>query len=192
MCSEAAAALLLAAALAAQELPTVAEALELAFPDAKVERTTAVLDAEQQRRIAEQLGETFERAVVFPYLARKDDALAGTAYFDTHRVRAKSETLMVVVGPDGKVARVEVVAFAEPRDYLPKRRFYEQFVGRGLLTGPRVSEVRMVAGASLTSAATVAAVRRVLAVHQALQSPSPSPSPPPPSPSPLPPPKSPK
>jgi hypothetical protein len=76
---------------------------------------------------------------------------------------------MVVVDPQGKVSRVEVLAFAEPEDYLPPGRWYGQFPGNGLSDELALGHrIRGVTGASLTARATTDAVRRVLAIHQAL------------------------
>jgi len=64
----------------------------------------------------------------------------------------------------------EVVAFGEPREYLPRRPFYEQFAGRGGEgKAPLDRDLKLVAGATLTTQATIAACQRVLAVHRALQ-----------------------
>ena len=86
-------------------------------------------------------------------------------------MRTLPETLMVVVDPQGKVGRVEVLAFAEPEDYLPPGAWYGQFRGQGL--GDELAlghHIRAVTGASLTARATTEAVRRVLAVHQVISS----------------------
>jgi hypothetical protein len=79
---------------------------------------------------------------------------------------------MVVVAPDGKVRRVEVVAFGEPLEYLAKKPFYEQFDGRCLDSDLELKRgIRGVTGATLTARATTDAVRRVLAMHQVLAAP---------------------
>ena len=36
---------------------------------------------------------------------------AGVAYFDTHRVRTLPETVMVVVGADGRVSKIDILSF---------------------------------------------------------------------------------
>ena len=54
------------------------------------------------------------KSTTFAYVARKDGKVVGTAFFDSHIVRTKQETLMVVVTPEGKVADVETIVFQEP------------------------------------------------------------------------------
>lgn len=148
---------------------SVDEALRLAFPSTKVERRNAYLTPEQVRRAAELSGEEVKSALVTRYEARRDGQLLGTAYFDTHRVRTLPETLMIVVDPQGRVERIEVISFREPEEYLPRGRWYEQFRGKAL--GPALQlkrDLRPVTGATLTARATTDAVRRVLALHRVL------------------------
>ncbi|HEY4594500.1 MAG TPA: FMN-binding protein, partial [Thermoanaerobaculia bacterium] len=114
-------------------------------------------------------------ALVSYYTAVRGGQPAGTAYFDTHKVRTLPETLMIVVDPQGKVSRVEVLSFAEPEDYLPPNRWYGQFAGQGLGDDLALGRhIRNVTGASLTARATTEAVRRVLALHQVISSQAPA------------------
>lgn len=160
---------------------TTDEALALAFPGCQVVRKEHVLDERQRALVGEQTGQAAPRSIVFAYEARRDGVLVGTAWFDRHRVRSLQELLMIVVGPDGRCARIEVLAFGEPVDYLPRETFYAQLVGRAL--DPELSTkraIRGVAGATLTVDATVAAVRQVLATHAVVypgQKPPPAPAP---------------
>jgi hypothetical protein len=155
--------------LRAKVFLTVDEALRLVFRDCSVERQTVFLTAEQRARVRQLAGGEIKSALVNPYHATRDGKDAGTAYFDAHVVRTLPETLMVVIDPQGKVARVEVLAFAEPEDYLPPGRWYGQFVGQGLSDDLALGHhIRSVTGASLTARATTEAVRRVLALHQVL------------------------
>jgi hypothetical protein len=102
-------------------------------------------------------------------VARKDGAVVGTAYLDVHRVRTLKEALMVVVGSDHRVRRIEILAFAEPADYLPRGSWYAQFVGRRLDGELNLKHgIRGITGATLTARATTSAVRRVLALHEVL------------------------
>ncbi|MDF1838346.1 MAG: hypothetical protein P1V35_10785, partial [Planctomycetota bacterium] len=118
------------APLAAQKtFLTHQEALELAFPKCQVQRTTKYLTKAQVAAIAKAAQTTFTSTIVYPYVATKNGKVVGTAYFDTHRVRTLKETVMVVVDSAGKVSRVELMAFGEPKQYIPSKKWYEQIVG---------------------------------------------------------------
>ncbi|HEX4952734.1 MAG TPA: FMN-binding protein [Thermoanaerobaculia bacterium] len=163
-----------AAAARAAGLLSQEEALKLAFPGCQVQRETVFLTPEQKAEAGRLAGTPVESGLVYPYRATCAGVPGGSAYFDTHRVRTQPETLMVVVTPEGKVGRLEVVAFAEPPEYLPRAPWYRQFDGDALGSELELGRgVRAVTGATLTARATTEAVRRILALHQVLGKASP-------------------
>ncbi len=146
---------------------TQEEALKLAFPGAVVARRTAFLTEAEQKEAASLSGGPTPSALAVAHVATKDGRLAGTAYFDTHVVRTLDETLMVVVSPSGTIARIEILSFSEPEEYLPREHWYAQFPGKALDDELSVKRgIRAVSGATLTARATTEAARRVLALHQ--------------------------
>ena len=157
------------APLLARVFLTVDEALKLAFPGCQVERRAAYLKPEEVKRAHDLSGVEVASALVTAYRATREGKLAGTAYFDTHKVRTLPETVMVVVDPQGKVGRIEVISFEEPEQYLPRGAWYGQFTGKDLSPDLDLKRgIRPVTGATLTARATTEAVRRVLALHQVL------------------------
>ncbi|MFL6192996.1 MAG: FMN-binding protein [Thermoanaerobaculia bacterium] len=161
--------LLAAVPAAAKVFLSVDEAVRLAFPGCEVARKTAFLKPEQVKKARELAGAEVPSAVVTYYAAAKGGQPAGTAYFDTHRVRTLPETLMIVVDPQGKIGRIEVISFREPEDYMPRGVWYAQFLGRALDPELQLKRgIRPVTGATLTARATTDAVRRVLALHQVI------------------------
>jgi len=161
--------LLAAVPAAAKVFVTVDEALKLAFPGCEVARRTAFLTPEQVRHARELAGSEVPSALLTYYAATRGGRPAGTAYFDTHRVRTLPETLMIVVDPQNRVSRIEVISFREPEEYLPRGAWYEQFLGKTLDPDLQLKRgIRPVTGATLTARATTDAVRRVLALHQVL------------------------
>lgn len=148
------------------------EALRLAFGEgASPEKRTAYLTPGQLARAREIAGPGVEvsSALVTRYEGRRGGASLGFAYFDTHVVRTLPETLMVVVGPDGAISRVDVVVFSEPEDYLPRDAWFGQFRGRRLDRELSVKRgIHGITGATLSAHAATDAARRILAVHQAL------------------------
>jgi hypothetical protein len=151
---------------------TLAEALALCFPGATIERGTAYLTEDQLARAQALAREPIEGAVVHPYRAVRDGVKVGTAWVDVHRVRSLRETVLVALGPDQRVLRVELLAFGEPEEYVPRGSWYGQFEGRALDDELDLRRgIRGITGATLTARATTAAVRRVLAVQRVLDGP---------------------
>lgn len=150
------------------------EALELAFPGCEIQRGTAYLTEEQAAKIKKLAGTKLPSAIAHPYVASKDGKIVGTAYVETHRVRTLRESLLIVVDPKQRVKRIEVLSFAEPEEYLARPNWYGQFVGKKLDDELQLKRgIRGITGATLTARATTDAVRRVLALHQVLNSPPP-------------------
>ncbi|MEO8191578.1 MAG: FMN-binding protein [Acidobacteriota bacterium] len=155
---------------AAPVYETREQALSRAFPPpAEIERRSLFLTPEQRARASQAARAKVDSSLVVAYLGKSPSGFLGTGYFDTHPVRTSNETLLVVVLPDGSAGTVEVVAFAEPEDYLPRPAWLRLFakkplddeltVGRGLAH---------VSGATLTTRAIAAAVRRILSIHRVL------------------------
>ncbi|MAE47299.1 MAG: hypothetical protein CMJ86_10460 [Planctomycetes bacterium] len=161
------------------KLLTVDEALALCFPKCKTTRGTKFLSPTEVKQIARLSGSKDISRIAHPYQAHDSQgALVGTAWFDTHRVRSKRETLMIAIDPQGKILRIEVLAFAEPRQYRPPAKWYGQFKGERL--SPKLTpkgNIKTMAGATLTTRATVQSARRALALQQVLDARNPKPSP---------------
>lgn len=160
-----------APAVSAAALVGAEDALGRAFPaPLRTVKKTAFLDAGQVARIERESGAEVGSKLVAYYVASGPDGTpAGWAYVDTHLVRTLQETVLVVLGPDLAVRRIEVLAFHEPREYLPAERWRAQFEGRH--EGRELAlgrGIRGVAGATLSSRAITDAVRRVLATHRAI------------------------
>jgi len=157
---------LIALGAPARVLMTQEQALASAFPaGVKIERQKFFLTPQQLAGARRESGVDFNDQLIIRY--------AGTngafAYFDTHRVRTLPETVMIVVGADGKVEHVEILSFDEPTDYFPKRRWIDQLLGRRLDNDLSLNRaVRPISGASLTGRAIVNATRKVLALHKML------------------------
>ena len=155
---------------------TVEEALRLAFPKCDVTKETYYLTDAQKRQAEKLSGESFDSAIVRAWVAKKDRKLVGTAYVDAHKVRTARETLFVVVDPERRVSRVELLSFAEPPEYAPRAEWFAQFRGRPLDDELQLKRaIRGIAGATLSARAGTGAVRRLLAAHEVLNPPPPPP-----------------
>ena len=135
-----------------------------------MERIVSTLSTDQKEAIKKLSGEDYTRSTVFNYRATREGAYIGSAYFDMHRVRSLRQTLMIVVDREDKIARIELLSFGEPREYIPSGRWYAQFLGKKL--GKDLSlkgSIKGVTGATLTARATTNAARKLLALHEILK-----------------------
>lgn len=146
------------------------DALALAFPDGtKVERRTAFLTDEQAAAAEKDAGTKIDSKVWTYYVGNSTSGAAGTAYFESHKVRTMNEAFMVVVNPDATVRFIEILSFAEPDEYLAPKNWLGQFAGKPLNDDLMMRRgLRNITGASITSDAVTRGVRRILAVHRVL------------------------
>jgi hypothetical protein len=153
-----------------------AEALADSFPDAeRIERRAYALSEAQTAEVERRAGAPLESRLVALHTAYRGGAPIGYAWIDVHLVRTHPEALLVVLLPDGSVRSVRVLAFYEPPEYQPGRRWLAQFEGQR--AGEASLRVHAVAGATLSSRAATLSVRRALALYRVLVAPeAPTPS----------------
>jgi len=109
-----------------------------------------------------------DESVVF-HRARRGNKPLGWAVVAEEKGRFKPITFMVHVKPDGEVGKVLVMTYRESRgDGVRRQRFLKQFRGKSLDDPLRVNrDVTILSGATLSSRALTAGVKRVLALVRA-------------------------
>ena len=167
----AAAVLLLGIVTSGQSLLSREQALALAYPGASFAAEQIFLTDAQSKAASDRAGRPLTSPLVARYSATLNGSAVGRAYVDTHVVRTKRESVLVSLDPQGRVKRVDVIAFVEPPEYRAPQAFTNQFTGHGLDDDLRLQRaIRPIAGATLTAGALTDAVRRVLAVEAVLAS----------------------
>jgi len=161
---------LVSSSLGAGDLITREEALAVSYPGAVIEAQRVFLTSEQVGQAAALSGGDIASALVARYVARRGDEVVGHAYVDTHVVRTKRESLLISLDPDGRVRRIDVTAFLEPREYRASEAWMRQYYDRPLDDDLGLQRaIRPIAGATLTAIAANEAVRRVLAIDRVLK-----------------------
>ena len=160
-----------AVASGAQEgVITRSEALGAVYPGAAVTRDRVILTREQVAAVAD-LARVGMQGRIFPrYVARRDGAVVGRAYVDTHTPKTERQSLLISLDAEGRIKRVDVTVFFEPAQYMAPRDWLRQFDGQVLHERLAVRRgIRPIAGSSFTARAISDAVRRVLALDRVLQ-----------------------
>ena len=139
-----------------------AEALQLAFPRAEEIKTVNLyLTEEEMKEVTRASGAPVDSALYTIYIGKKGDKVLGYAAIEAATVRTLPETVMVVMNPDGSVGFVEILAFFEPEEYKPSKRWLDQFHGERLGPSLRVGgDIQGLTGATLSAQAITRQVRK--------------------------------
>ncbi len=157
---------LLKSALKAEVFISIERALELAFPDAEsIENKTIILTDDNVESIKKKYRVDIPSRLFSLNIARKDGKITGYSVTDTHTLRTKSQTIMVILNPDGHLNYVEILAFYEPPEYKTSGRWLDLFRNKGINDDLRSGhDIPNISGATISSHGTSEAVRRVLAI----------------------------
>jgi hypothetical protein len=145
------------------------EALELAFgKEALIETRSFFLTDAQIAGIEKIARLKLDSKLYTFYVGKRQDVLVGYAAIESHIVRTKPETLMIVLTPVGQLDRIYVLAFHEPPEYQPPERWFAQIYSRPLADLELNRGVDGISGATLSSRSALSSARKVLALYQVL------------------------
>lgn len=139
-----------------------AEALQRAFPEAdEIETANLYLTEAEMAGVTKASGAPVDSALYSFYVGKKEGRAIGYASIEAATVRTLPETVMVVMNLDGTVRFVEILAFFEPQEYLPAKRWLDQFRGEELSSSLRVGgKIQGLTGATLSAQAITRQVRK--------------------------------
>jgi hypothetical protein len=166
----------LLALLAVLALPLVAagtvfyskdEALELAFgKDADIETVPVFLTDEQAAKIEKTAQVKLDGNLFSFFEGKRQGQILGYAAIESHTVRTQPETLLIVLSPSGELVRTEILAFHEPPEYQPPGRWFERLYRRPMEELRLNQGVDGIAGATLSSRASLDSIRKTLAIYK--------------------------
>lgn len=117
---------------------------------------------EQLQRIEQALGRKLPKAAYTFYVATTGGKVDGYALFDEERGQHEPISFATFFDAEGRVARVEVVAYREPYgDGIREERFRRQFVGKSGSAGFAPDrDIDAVSGATISSRSMCIGVQR--------------------------------
>lgn len=159
-----------ASSASARVYSTREAALKRAFPQATaIELRALYLDAAELSRIEKASGAKLDSRLFTYYEAKGQSGVIGYASIAGHTVRTKQEIYMVVIAANGVIDFVEILAFYEPEEYMPPKRWLAIFSGKALTDAlwPK-RDIPVISGATITTYTLTAEVRKTLAVFETL------------------------
>ncbi len=144
------------------------EALKIAFPEStSVEKIDIFLSETQAKEIEKQSRTKLNSKIYIFYKFNNVDETLGYAVLDTHLLRTKSETVMYIIGNDGRLINAEILAFFEPSEYMQSEKWLMLFENEILDDELRIDrDIQNITGATITSHAFTESVRKILAIYQ--------------------------
>ncbi|MGD8317500.1 MAG: FMN-binding protein [Myxococcales bacterium] len=120
------------------------------------------LSSRTREQIEHEIGEKLEKGEYIFYVAHSGQDVDGYALFDREIGQHEYIDFAIFFDSEGRVARVEVVAYREPYgDAIRSQRFRKQFVGKAADSGFRPGrDIDIVSGATLSARAMSKAVQR--------------------------------
>jgi uncharacterized protein with FMN-binding domain len=126
------------------------------------------LDAGQRRRVETRLRRALPRDEYTFFVASSQGHTDGYALFDEEIGQHEPISFATFFDPDGRIQRVEVVAYREPYgDGIRAERFRRQFVGRDVQSQFRPGDdIDAISGATISSRSMCVGIQRAVALFE--------------------------
>lgn len=150
---------------------TKEEALKLVFPHStEVKMDRKVLTPEQKARVEKLLGRKLEEDAFTFYVGKTGEKVDGYAIIRTEKGRHRPITFIVGLDPAGKVTKVAIMVYREPRgDEVRRKRFLKQYVGKDSDDPIAVNkDIRNISGATISCEMVSIGVKKAAVLCQEL------------------------
>ena len=143
------------------------EAMVLAFGEqANVEMLSLFPDQQQKQQIEQLARAKLDSSLYTFYVGKIQGEVIGYAALETQTVRTKPETLLIVLDTTGKLKQVHTLAFHEPPEYQPPKKWYDLLKLRDIEELQLNRSIQGISGATLSTRAALNSSRKVLSFFQ--------------------------
>ena len=127
------------------------DAMTQSFNAQTVTKKAMILTKKQQQKV-QQLAQVKLNSKLFRlYIAKKEEQTIGFGILLTQKVRSKSTAVLYMLTPEGSLKNIEIIAFNEPKEYLPSKRWIAQFREKKTKEFVGSSDITMISGATLSA-----------------------------------------
>jgi len=159
----------LLAQLQAQLLISPMDAMKENFDlDAKVSKKNILLTQTKFKNIQKSAKVKLNTKIYRVYTASKNGKILGYGILINRKVRSKNAVILYMIAK-GILQSIEIIAFNEPQEYLPTKRWNAQFKERNIKSKLRLSrDIPSISGATLSARSVVDASRIAFALYNQL------------------------
>jgi len=141
-------------------IQSVEQSVASAYPEGSAEKQNVLLSAAQAKALKEVAGIAPNSRIVSFYKIKKGEEILAYGVLQTSLVRSKKQTLLVYITPKGQIAHIDVLAFYEPKEYLPSEKWLSELEAKTLADPIRPKrDLPNMTGATLSANATAKSAR---------------------------------
>lgn len=142
--------------------------LNQVFAGAEFRQKTIFVTRNIRERVRELVGRAPKASMLYITEAWIDGRVAGRAFEIHHRIRTKSQRVLVCLDAGNQVRYLEILDFREPPEYKSPRRWLELFYGHSRPADIRPGDnIPVISGATLTSRKFALELQKYLAILNA-------------------------
>ena len=130
-------------------------AMTKSFKAQTVTKKAMILTKKEQQKVQNLAKVKLSSKLFRLYIAKKSEQTIGFGILLTQKVRSKSTAVLYMLTPDGNLKNIEIIAFNEPKEYLPSKRWIAQFKEKKTKEFVENSDLTMISGATLSANAII-------------------------------------
>ncbi|WP_457594382.1 FMN-binding protein [Hydrogenimonas sp.] len=135
----------------------------------RIERKSLLLTRAEAVDVQKAARMRLSSRIVRLYLVKRDNKTLRCGVVLSRKVRTKKAAVLYLITPEGRIDRIEILAFAEPPEFKPSGRWLALFDGKSLAEPLRSGEdIPAISGATLSARNVADGARLALAIVQRL------------------------
>ncbi|WP_456403468.1 FMN-binding protein [Hydrogenimonas sp.] len=135
----------------------------------RIERKSLLLTRAEAADVQKAARMRLSSRIVRLYLVKRDNKTLRCGVVLSRKVRTKKAAVLYLITPEGRIDRIEILAFAEPPEFKPSGRWLALFDGKSLAEPLRSGEdIPAISGATLSARNVANGARLALAIVQRL------------------------
>lgn len=159
--------LIFALPLSAKVLTSPLDAMKYAYgEDSIVSKKNILLSKKRALLIQKDARVKLDSKIFRTFKATKENKTLGFGVLINKKVRSKNAVVLYLISNEGILKNIEIIAFNEPKEYLPSKKWISQFEDIAVSTRLRVSkDIPTITGATLSASSITEGSRVAFALY---------------------------
>lgn len=136
-------------------------------PDVTLKKKSLLLNKTQAAQVSKVAKAKLTTKLFRTFIIDRDGKRVGHAVLLNETVRTKNAAVLYLIGTEGDIKAIEIVAFNEPPEYIPASHWIEQFKDKSIKDELRVDrDIPTITGATMSARNIADGARVALALYE--------------------------